>query len=86
MTTTEKLIRPKMNLLELAGYLNNVSEACRVMGYSRDTFYRVKKAFDEGGAEALIEQNRRKPIHKNRVADDVEKAVVAYALDVLSET
>ena len=34
MTTQEKLIKNKMSLLELAGYLKNVSEACRVMGYS----------------------------------------------------
>jgi len=81
MTTAEKLIRPKMNLLELAGYLNNVSEACRVMGYSRDTFYRVKRAHEQGGVEALVEQSRRKPNPKNRVPEDVERAVVDYALE-----
>lgn len=81
MTTQDKLIKPKMNLLELAGYLNNVSEACRVMGYSRDTFYRVKKAHEEGGVEALVEQSRRKPNLKNRVSQDVELAVIAYALE-----
>lgn len=43
MTTAEKLIKNKLGLLQLASYLQNVSEACRVMGYSRDTFYRVKK-------------------------------------------
>ncbi len=41
MTTDQKLIRNKLGLLDLASYLKNVSEACRVMGYSRDTFYRV---------------------------------------------
>ena len=61
MTTAEKLIKNKLGLLQLASYLQNVSEACRVMGYSRDTFYRVKKAHDEGGIEALKEKNRRKP-------------------------
>jgi transcriptional regulator of acetoin/glycerol metabolism len=45
MTTEQKLIRNKMGLLELAAYLRNVSEACRVMGYSRDTFYRIKRAY-----------------------------------------
>ena len=47
MTTAEKLIKNKLGLLQLASYLQNVSEACRVMGYSRDTFYRVKKAHDD---------------------------------------
>jgi len=49
----------KLELLELANYLKNVSEALRVMGYSRDTFYRVKNAYHEGGIEALKEKTRR---------------------------
>jgi transposase InsO family protein len=79
MTTAEKLIKNKLGLLQLASYLQNVSEAWRVMGYSRDTFYRVKKAHDEGGIEALKEKSRRKPNIRNRVAEDVEQAVVELA-------
>jgi transposase InsO family protein len=81
MTTQQKLIKSKMGLLELASYLQNVSEACRVMGYSRDTFYRVKKAHEEGGLEALKEKTRRKPCIKNRVPEEVEEAVVELALE-----
>ena len=81
MTVQEKLIRNKLGLLELASYLGNVSEACRVMGYSRDTFYRVQRAHDEGGLEALMEKSRRVPNRKNRVSEDVEQAVVAFALE-----
>lgn len=81
MTVQEKLIKNKMGLLELASYLGNVSEACRVIGYSRDTFYRLKKAHDEGGMAALMEQNRRVPNRKNRVSEEVEQAVVALALE-----
>ncbi len=81
MTTAEKLIKSKMNLLDLAAYLKNVSEACRVMGYSRDTFYRVKKAYEEGGMEALKEKSLRKPNIKNRVSEEVEGAVVAFTLE-----
>ncbi len=80
MTTAEKLIKSKMNLLDLAAYLKNVSEARRVMGYSRDTFYRVKKAYENGGMEALKEKSRRTPNIKNRVSEEVEQAVVAFAL------
>ena len=81
MTTEEKLIKNKLGLLELAEYLKNVSEACRIMGYSRDTFYRVKKAYEEGGIEALKEKSRRVPNIKNRVSPEVEQAVVDLALE-----
>ena len=55
-------------MLRLAEELGNVSQACKVMGYSRDTFYRYRQAVDEGGVEALIEQSRRKPNLRNRTA------------------
>ncbi|MGB3974102.1 MAG: helix-turn-helix domain-containing protein [Peptococcia bacterium] len=64
MTTDQKLIRNKLGLLDLASYLKNVSEACRVMGYSRDTFYRVKNAYEEGGMEALIEKSRKRQLNR----------------------
>jgi len=81
MTVQEKLIKNKLGLLELASYLGNVSEACRVMGYSRDTFYRLQQAHDEGGMAALMEKNRRVPNRKNRVSEEVEQAVMALALE-----
>jgi transposase len=80
MTTQQKLIKNKLGLIELAAYLKNVSEACRVMGYSRDTFYRVKNAYEEGGIEALKEKSRRNPNIKNRIPEDIEYKVVELAL------
>ncbi len=80
MTPAEKLIKNKLGLLELANYLKNVSEACRVMGYSRDTFYRVRKAYEEGGIEALKEKSKRKANIKNRVSEEVDQAVLNMAV------
>jgi transposase InsO family protein len=81
MSTQQKIIRNKLGLLNLAEELGNVSRACKVMGYSRDTFYRYKQAVEEGGVEALVEQSRRKPNLRNRTAPEIEGAIVALALD-----
>lgn len=77
----QSIIKHKMGLLNLAEELRNVSQACRVMGVSRDTFYRVKEAKENGGIEALLHKDRRRANLKNRVDEAVEQAILAFALD-----
>jgi transposase InsO family protein len=79
--TNERIIKHKVGLLNLAEELGNVAQACRIMGLSRDTFYRYKTAVDEGGVDALFDKNRRKPNSKNRVDEQTEDAVTAYAVE-----
>ena len=82
MNMEQKVIKNKLGVLELARQLGNVSQACNVMGFSRDSFYRFKQLYDQGGELALADINRKgKPQPKNRIDPDIEKKIVEIALD-----
>jgi len=80
-SVNQNTIKHKVGLLNLAAELGNVSRACKVMGFSRDTFYRYQTAMAEGGVEALLDANRKKPNIRNRIERNIELAVKAYALE-----
>ena len=79
--TNNPIIKHKVGLLNLAEELGNVSQACKVMGVSRDTFYRYQELVETGDIDSLINQNKRTPNLKNRVDPTIEQAVIAYAID-----
>ncbi|PWC09206.1 IS481 family transposase [Brenneria corticis] len=79
--TNNPVIKHKAGLLNLAEELGNVSKACKVMGVSRDTFYRYRELAEQGGVDALITRSRRGPNLKNRTDATTEQAVVDYAIE-----
>jgi transposase InsO family protein len=81
MAALSHSIRRKLSLLKLAEELGNVSKACQIMGYHRDSFYEIRRAFQRGGTAALVEEKRgpRSP-HPNRVSTEVETRILDYAL------
>ncbi|MCF6194716.1 MAG: IS481 family transposase [Kangiellaceae bacterium] len=79
--TNNPIIKHKAGLLNLAEELGNVSRACKVMGVSRDTFYRYQELVEDGGIDALIEKTKRTPNIKNRVDQATEQAVQDYAIE-----
>ena len=79
----QNVIKHKIGLLNLAAELGNVSRACKVMGFSRDTFYRYQSAMAAGGVDALIDTNRKKPNLRNRLEEATEAAVKCSSSDLI---
>lgn len=79
--TNNPIIKHKVGLLNLAEELSNVSKACKIMGVSRETFYRYQELAENGGVDALINRSKRVPNLKNRVDEAIEQAVISYAIE-----
>ena len=79
MTTETKIARRKLSLLQLAAELSNVSKACKIIGYSRQQFYEIRRNYQMYGAEGLIDRlPGPKGPHPNRVDKAIEKAILDY--------
>lgn len=74
-------IQKKLEVLELAEKLQNVSEAARLSGVSRDTIYRHRKLIQEGGINALKRAVRTDHIHQNQTDQEVADIVIEFSLD-----
>ncbi len=81
MTQRQYIINRKLNIIELAEKLGNISEASRRLGVSRQHFYDLKGAVEEHGIDGLLEQSRRKPRYANRIAEDIERKLLEYCLE-----
>ena len=81
LQTNTTIIKNKVGLLNLAEELGNISRAYKVMGFSRDTFYRYQKAVEEGGVNSLLARSKRVPNIKNRTAPEIEEAILKMSVE-----
>lgn len=81
MTQQQYIINRKVNIVELAQTLGNISEACRNLGVSRQHYYDIKTAIQEDGIEGLLEKSRKAPRIANRLSPEIEKKVLDYSLE-----
>jgi len=80
MSHDDVLFRYRLRLITLADELSNVSEACRRMGVSRQTYYRLKRQAERYGIEALRVRERRRPRQPNEIGPHIEQRIVAFSL------
>lgn len=79
MTQDDVLFGYRLQLFALAAE-RGVSQACRLMGVHRSTYYRWKRAVERHGLEMLRPRERRRPQMPNQLSVMVEQRIVAFAL------
>ncbi len=74
-------VQKKIDAIELAENLKNVSEAARISGCSRETIYKNRRLLKEKGPQALKRTFRQNHHHKNRTDKEIEDVVIAFSLE-----
>lgn len=54
MTIEKKVARRKLRQIKLATELGNVSNPCKIMGFSLWQFYEIRRNFQTFGSEGLL--------------------------------
>jgi len=83
LNSNERIIKHKIGPLNLAEELGNISQACKMMGLSRDTFYRHKEAVDEGGVQALLDKSRKNPTRRTMSMSSPKRLFSNMPLNIL---
>jgi transposase len=79
MTQDDVLFGYRLQLFALAAE-RGVSEACRLMGVHRSTYYRWRRQVQASGLEMLRPRERRRPQMPNQLSPMVEQRIVAFCL------
>ena len=79
MSEDDVLFGYRLRVLDYAGR-TSVSEACRVFGVHRSTFYVWKRRVERHGLEILRPRERRRPRMPQQLSPFIEERIVAFAL------
>ena len=78
MSNQDRLIDAKISILQLAEKLDSISQACKVAGIARSSFYEIKKAYEQFGREGLVPKPKRRP----RMPNEYPQEIVDKILDM----
>lgn len=82
MTTAEKkVVNHRVNVLQLAKALGNVSEACRRRGMDRTSFYEYKRRLQTHGVEGLIDMPPIHHSHPQTTSPETTEKILSLSLE-----
>lgn len=80
MTHEDIVYDRRVRLINYAAEINNVAEACRVFGVSRNTYYEWLKRAEQYGLSALLPKERRRPHQPNAMSSEEVAVILAEAV------